>query len=444
MVQSQNAPLPVLVIGSGPVGLAAAAHLAERQQTVLVAEAGGAIAHAVRQWGHVRLFSPWSYCIDPAAARLLAGTGWECPDAEALPTGGALVQRYLAPLAEALAAQPGVEIRTGLRIQAISRDGMDKLRTEGRADTPFVVQARRSDGQIEILQARAVIDASGTWHSPNPVGRNGLSVPGEAEALAAGQLRFDLPDVRAVDRAQYAGRRVLVVGSGHSAMNMVRDLADLGDPCTRIFWAMRRQPDGLTFGGGARDQLAARGRLGQDAKALIDSGTVTLLVPFGLDRIERQGDGSLTVRSGNRSITIDQIIGCTGFRPDLSLTREIRLGIDAWLETTPALAPMIDPNLHSCGTVRPHGATALAHPEPDFYTVGMKSYGRAPTFLMMTGYEQVRSVVAALTGDAAAAERVDLVLPETGVCRTDFTRASRPLTKPAAASAAATAGCCPA
>ena len=117
---------------------------------------------------------------------------------------------------------------------------------------------------------------------------------------------------------------------------------------------------------------------------------------------------------------VDEIISATGCRPDLAMTRELRLRLDPWLESTPELAPLIDPNLHSCGTVRPHGHRELAHPEPGFYTVGAKSYGRAPNFLMATGFEQVRSVVAALAGDLQAADDVQLELPETGVCSTDF------------------------
>jgi hypothetical protein len=125
------------------------------------------------------------------------------------------------------------------------------------------------------------------------------------------------------------------------------------------------------------------------------------------------------IRSEEWRVEIDEMIVCTGFRPDLEMLREVRLGLDPWLECATALGPLIDPNEHSCGTVRPHGARELAHPEKDFYIVGMKSYGRAPTFLLATGYEQARSVVAMLAGDVAAAERVELVLPETGVCRTD-------------------------
>jgi hypothetical protein len=138
-------------------------------------------------------------------------------------------------------------------------------------------------------------------------------------------------------------------------------------------------------------------------------------------RIERH-EGRLSVLGvdahgrAQRQDDIDEIICATGQRPDLALTGELRVKLDPWLESNEALGPLIDPNLHSCGTVRPHGHRELAHPEPGLYTVGVKSFGRAPTFLMATGFEQVRSVVAAIAGDLEAADRVELDLPETGVC----------------------------
>jgi hypothetical protein len=135
---------------------------------------------------------------------------------------------------------------------------------------------------------------------------------------------------------------------------------------------------------------------------------------------------------------IDEIIAATGARPDLRIAGELRLRLDPWLESTDALAPLIDPNEHSCGTVRPHGHRELTQPEPGFYAIGAKSYGRAPNFLMATGYEQARSVIAALAGDMAAADDVQLELPETGVCSVDFAREDAA----AAAKAAAAGGCC--
>ena len=123
------------------------------------------------------------------------------------------------------------------------------------------------------------------------------------------------------------------------------------------------------------------------------------------------------VSSNGRSLgPYQRIVVATGYRPDLSFARELRLDLDPAVEAPRALAPLIDPNVHSCGTVRPHGVEELRHPEAGYFTVGMKSYGRAPTFLLLTGYEQVRSVVSELTGDHEAAREVRLALPATGVC----------------------------
>jgi hypothetical protein len=127
-------------------------------------------------------------------------------------------------------------------------------------------------------------------------------------------------------------------------------------------------------------------------------------------------DGRLAIDDGDRRVLADEIIAATGFRPDLELLRELRLDLDDRVEAPRALAPLIDPNLHSCGSVPPHGVDELSHPDAGVYVVGMKSYGRAPTFLLRTGYEQVRSIVAALAGDWDSARNVELVLPETGVC----------------------------
>jgi hypothetical protein len=134
------------------------------------------------------------------------------------------------------------------------------------------------------------------------------------------------------------------------------------------------------------------------------------------------------------------LIVSTGLRPDMSFLRELRIALDPALECPPALAPLIDPNEHSCGTVRPHGARELAQPESGFYFTGMKSYGRAPTFLLMTGYEQVRSIVAEIAGDHEAARRVEFVLPETGTCNGPVVAKS--VAAKAAPAAGAAAACC--
>jgi hypothetical protein len=410
--------LPVAVIGAGPVGLAAAAHLLERGETPLVLEAGPSAGSAVRQWSHVRMFSPWRYNIDPASRRLLEKTGWREPDPARLPTGGEIVRDYLEPLANRTALQSHIEYNA--RVVALTRAGLDKVRSAHRETRPFSIRTMASDGSVQTFLAKAVIDASGTATMPNPMGSDGLHPVGEADVRDL--IAYGIPDTRGEQRDEYAGRTVLVVGGGHSAFNVVLDLLELKRdvPDTRIVWAMRKQSLANVFGGGAADALPARGALGQKAREAIERGALELLTPFGIHHLARLGDDRILVsgelRGETRSVRADRIIVATGFRPDVSWLREIRLELDPWLESARAIGPLIDPNVHSCGTVRPHGARELAHPEHGFYIVGMKSYGRAPTFLLATGYEQARSVVAELVGDREAAARVELDLPETGVC----------------------------
>ncbi|MCP3786801.1 NAD(P)-binding domain-containing protein [Micromonospora sp. A3M-1-15] len=409
--------LPVVVIGAGPVGLAAAAHLHERGLPFLVLEAGDTAGAAVRQWGHVRVFSPWRYNVDPAARRLLDDAGWVAPAEDALPTGAELVADYLQPLAELPQLKP--HLRYGARVEAISRFGLDRLRTAGREQAPFLIRLAGGD---ELL-ARAVIDASGTWGTPNVLGASGLPARGEKDAAAF--LEHALPDVLGTDRHRFAGRHTLVVGAGHSAANTLLSLAELAatEPGTEVTWAIRSASPARTYGGGDADALPARGALGSRLREHVDAGRVRLLTGFSVHALTpTDGRVAVVVRhadGADESITVDRIVAATGFRPDHSIAAELRLDLDPIMGATRALAPLIDPNEHSCGTVPPHGADELAHPEVGYYAVGMKSYGRAPTFLMATGYEQVRSVVAALAGDWYAARDVQLDLPETGVCNSN-------------------------
>jgi thioredoxin reductase len=414
---SPTSNLPVAIIGGGPVGLAAAAHLLARKIPFVLLEAGAGVGAAMREWGHVQLFSPWEFNIDPEAGRLLAESGWSAPDPKRYPTGSEIVSRYLEPVSQLPAIAAGIKL--GARVTGISRQGRDKMKADAaRTAAPFRIRYETATGEVEFL-ARAVIDTAGTWRMPNPLGSEGM--PARGERVHQGFIRYGIPDVRGKERARYAGRRVLVAGSGHSAFNVLVDLVKLAgeEPATEITWVVRRATTGKLFGGGEKDQLAARGELGAAVRRLVDAGRLKLVLSFQTEAVERRPDG-LFVHSADRQVgPVDEIIVATGFRPDFSYLRELQMGLDPIVESTPSLAPMIDPNLHSCGTVRPHGHVELAHPEAGFYIAGMKSYGRAPTFLMRTGYEQVRSIVAALAGDLVAANRVELVLPETGVCSLD-------------------------
>jgi hypothetical protein len=273
--------LPVVVIGAGPVGLAAAAHLSERNLPYLVLEYGAGPGAAISEWGQVRLFSPWRYNVDTAARRLLDTTGWAAPDPAVLPTGAELVEQYLQPLATAL----GGAVRYSARVVAVSRLGYDRVRTAGREQAPLLV--RLADGTD--LSARAVIDASGTWQTPNVLGASGI--PAVGEIAAARFVDAALPDVLGADRDRFAGRHTLVVGAGHSAANTILALADLARdvPETTVTWAIRAGNPTRAYGGGDADALPARGALGSLLRDHVDAGRVRLLTGFHLHTLTVDG-----------------------------------------------------------------------------------------------------------------------------------------------------------
>jgi thioredoxin reductase len=406
----------IAIVGAGPVGLAAAAHVLERGHIPIVLEAGPTVGHAVRQWSHVRVFSPWEYNIDKAAALLLTAAGWNAPDPASYPTGAELVDDYLAPLVTRTELKD--YIHTSAKVTGISRVGFDKVKSRGRDAAPFELRYQNGAGS-KSLRADAVIDTSGTWFSPAAAGANGLAAIGEDDAAA--HIAYAMPDILGAARTRYTGKTVAVLGAGHSAIGSLIDLARLTDeaPGTKIVWLVRGADPAKSFGGGGNDKLAARGELGATFARLVRDGRIQVETKFGVTHVSKHSE-QLRIGAGSaccgRHVIVDELIVATGFRPDLSFLGELRVSLDSALDCPPLLAPLIDPNEHSCGTVRPHGAYELAHPEPGFYIAGMKAYGRAPTFLLITGYEQVRSIVAEIAGDHEAAARVDLVLPETGVC----------------------------
>lgn len=452
MSETTRDELPVAVIGAGPIGLAAAAHLVTRGLRPLVFESGPAPASAVAEWGHIGLFSPWKYNVDHAARGLLEAAGWSEPDGDYLPTGEELVTDYLKPLAETPELRKTIHLDS--RVTAVSRIGKDRTRTPGRDETPFLIRTEKSDGTVSEHYARAVIDASGTWQTPNPIGRAGLPAFGEDRARREGAVTSALPDVLNRDRAWFAGKHAVVVGGGHSAANTLLALAELRErePDTRISWAIRGADPASVYGGEDKDGLPARGALGSRLRRLVETGVIDVhtsmtITEFrgddGVTTADLSSDDGLTIIAatdeGPVKLHADRVVPATGFRPDFEFLREIRLDLDPVVEAPQELGPLIDPEFHSCGTVPPHGARMLSHPEKDFYIAGMKSYGRAPTFLMFTGYEQIRSIVAAIAGDQDAADRIELVLPETGVCSADV---GSSCDSPSEEEGVESAGCC--
>ncbi len=404
--------LPTIVLGAGPVGLAAAAHLSQRGLPFLVLERGHTVGENMLDWGHIRLFSPWRYAVDSTAVNLL-GELWPSPDLDDFPTGSDMVDRYLEPLAELSEIAPWLLLDH--EVVSIHRMHMGRSTTPERADSPFVVTAATDTGLVDFY-AGTIIDATGTWSQPNAAATTGNLGP--SESAAAKLISYGAPDVAGLLRARYAGKRVAVIGGGHTAQNTLRSLAALRDidPATEIHWLIRRRSAASLFGTGDADELSNRAALGAAARDLTESGTIQAHTGFLTDRFSVDGDTVRIHSIDGATIVVDEVIVCTGQHPDHTITSELQLDFDPVTQATRQLGPLIDPNIHSCATVKPHGHREVSHPEPNFYTVGMKSYGRAPTFLLVTGYEQVRSVVAAIAGDMEAADNVSLELPESGVC----------------------------
>ncbi len=414
-----NLDLPVAIIGAGPIGLAAAANLAIQNIPFIIFEAGQHVAENIRKWQHVHLFSPWQYDIDKAARKLLEETNSKSPQDDILPTGQELIDQYLNPLSELPVLKES--IRYNSKVVSIARKENDKMKSLNREKQPFEIYVEHDHG-VELVEARAVIDATGTWGNPNPATSNGVWLSSEKECQDL--IEYGIPNVMK-NTNRYANKTIAVIGGGHSAINTLLELAELQIeyPQTKLLWILRKKHVADAFGGEEKDALEARGALGTKIHSLVDSGKVKVYTPFytmqvkalneQLELVGRYHDEIISIKE------IDELIVNTGNRPDFSIEQELRLSIDPATESVEALAPLIDPNVHSCGTVRPHGEAILRQPEQGLYIVGMKSYGRAPTFLMATGYEQVRSITAYLAGDIEASKRVELDLPETGVCSTN-------------------------
>lgn len=399
--------LPAVVIGTGPVGLAAAAHLVKKGKNIIILEAGSSIASNLESYRHVRLFSRWQHNIDPVSAELLKETGWVNPEPEAFPTAAEIIDDYLIYIARLAKIAPTIKFNH--RVTDIARQKCNKVNSSGRKNQPFLIRAHTPEGAVEYF-ACAVFDATGTWSQPNPLAGNGLSAIGEENVSAF--VAYGMPDILGTKRKQYANQRTLVVGSGHSAIGNLLALSELARDFseTRIEWAIRQADANKIFGNPPMcGEPSERQKLGLRLKALYHAETISLHTNFNVSSVTSV-DGKLHIFSqpfddgAVHSIEVDSIICATGARPDWNTTRELRLLHNEVLECTNALGLLIDPNIHSCGLPRALTIGDITHPEENYFCIGAKSYGRAPNFLMITGYEQARLAVDAFCQKQSLAE----------------------------------------
>jgi hypothetical protein len=387
----------VAILGAGPTGLEAALAAAEHGYPFTVFEAEPGVAGQLRRWGHVRLFTPWSLSLSPRMRRALEAAGRTPPAADDLcPTGEELVSEVFQPLAE-LPRLRG-RLRCGVEVRRVGRRGLlkhEEIGTPERGRRPFRLLVRDADGRERLEGAGVVLDCTGTTE-PNPLGDGGIPAPGE-ESLD-GVLQHEIPDLRSTAEA-WSGSRVLVVGAGHSAQTAVRDLVELA-PGTEVVWALRdEEPD---LGAVEEDPLPERARLTATAAALIAEPPPGLEVRRGVvvDAVERRGDRvAVTLRRRDgavEEVTVDRILALTGKVGDHLLYRQLQVhecyATSGPMKLAAALLAGSGAGGGDCLQQASQGAETLVNPEPGFFILGAKSYGRRNDFLMRVGWQQVDEV----------------------------------------------------
>jgi hypothetical protein len=401
------------ILGAGPTGLEAALAAVETGHPFTLYEAGDAVAAHVRDWGHVRLFSPWDLDVSPRARGRLASEGVEPPPGDVCPTGAELVDRLLAPLAELPEIRPNLHL--GTRVLEIGREGLlkhEEIGTPERRRHRFRLLTANGDGGETVEHADVVLDCTGSYTLPNALGDGGIPAPGERalETRRPAALVRRIPDV-VRDEERWAGRTVLLVGAGHSAQTAARDLAALAErrPGTRVIWALRRPTP--TFEAIPDDPLPERSRLLEEAAALAGGSSPAVAVRCGVvvEAVDAGGpEGSpvqvtLRTRDGDREeVTVDRILALTGSVGDHLLYRQLQVH-ECYATSGPmklAAALLAEGGGGAdCLTQESHGAETLVNPEPGFFLLGSKSYGRNTTFLMRVGWQQVDEVFGLLAAE---------------------------------------------
>jgi cation diffusion facilitator CzcD-associated flavoprotein CzcO len=392
----------VAILGAGPTGLEAALAAIDGDFPFTLYEAADGVAGDICRWGHVRLFTPWQLNVSPRMRRHLHGAGVEVPDGDDCPTGAELVARLYEPLA----ALPAIaaNLRTGTRVLEVGRERLvknDEIGTGRRADHRFRLLLAGPEGAERVAAADAVLDCTGTYSNPNATGNGGIAAPGE-RGLGAAICRH-IPDLAAEPDA-WAGRTTLVVGAGHSAQTAVADLAALaeGNPGTRVLWALRGEPG---FEPEENDPLPDRARLLTRAAELADgtSAAVEAMTGVVVDALaERDGGVEVTLRrrdGGRQTVAVDRVLSLTGYVGDHTLYRQLQVH-ECYATSGPMklAAALLGAGSDDCLAQESHGADTLVNPEPGFFLLGSKSYGRNATFLMRVGWQQVEEVFSLLAG----------------------------------------------
>ncbi len=383
----------IAILGAGPIGLEAALAAVDRGESFTIYETAPHAAGNVRRWGHVRLFTPWSMNVSPRMRRHLEAADRPVIDGSECPTGHQLVDMLLTPVAELPSIAPSLE--TGTRVLHVGRQGLlkhEEIGTPERAGRQFRLVVQDQLGRERVDFASTVLDCTGTYEVANSLGEAGVPAPGERTAEA--RILRHLPDLRAEPQA-WAGKRLLLVGAGHSAQTAACDLADFAaeHPQTRILWALRRPDPNWAID--PEDPLPERSRLAERAAAIAagPSDAFEVLTGVTVDAVESNPEGlkvHLAGAGGARTVDVDLVLALTGYVGDSGLYRQLQVH-ECYATSAPMklAAALLGQGSTDCLAQTSHGAETLANPEPGFFILGIKSYGRSGGFLMRLGWTQV-------------------------------------------------------
>ncbi len=388
------------ILGAGPTGLEAALAAAEKGLDFTLYEAAPAVAGHIAEWAHVRMFTPWDLNVSPRARRALEAAGREVPWGPKCPTGGELRERLLEPLAALPQIAP--HLRLGTRVQAVGRDWLlkhEEIANATRAAQPFRLLLADATGE-RVETAQLVIDCTGSYAVPNALGNGGIPAPGE-QGLGA-RIRHRIPDF-ARERPDWAGKTVFLTGAGHSAETAVVALAELAEdaPGTRVIWSVRAPA--LHWGALEDDPLPARAALAGRARALAAGASPAVESRFGsvVDAVAAEGEQvriELRHRDGRQSsVLVDHVLALTGAVGEHLMYRQLQVH-ECYATSGPMKlsAALLGAGAADCMAQSSHGAETLKNPEPGFFLLGSKSYGRNNTFLLRLAWEQVDEVMSLL------------------------------------------------
>ena len=381
------------ILGAGPIGIEATLLALDLGWDVDLYEKNEPGANVAR-WGHVRLFSPWGMNRSKWGEMALRANGHELADEDQFPTGREYLDRYLLPLARLEKLQQCLHERT--RVVGVSRERAfkgDYIGDDARAEGPFLILLEGPNGE-RYERANVVIDTTGVYDQPRRLGPGGLAALGEREAEQL--IERYVPDVVGKDRPSYVSQATLLVGNGYSAVTSAKMLAELHrqEPDTQVYWLLvDDQPPYPPIPDDPLPQRLELAKFGNRAA----QGRVEGIEPiFGqLHSFRRHGEGleaEIRLVEGRRALHVDRVIGNVGYKPDVELYRELQIHQCYATEGIMKLAAHLlaqQGGGGDCLQQSSGGLDTLMSPEPDFYVLGSKSYGRNSDFLLRVGFEQL-------------------------------------------------------